>query len=216
MALTSKERKALRSMANTLEATLIVGKDNVNDGVAAQAAELLDTHELVKGSVLETSELTAREAANQLTERCGAECVQVIGRKFVLYRASDRDDVAHIQFGPDGSARLVAAPKPAKKRPSKKSKAKKVVKPRSAIKAREERKAALAAANKPKHTFHPLRAGGMVSKATKAARAAGETSAAPASTGGYYRRPGRPTTGGASAGGSARTSGPSRGPRSGR
>lgn len=96
MSLTSKQRKVLRGMANTMEPTLIVGKENVSTGVVMMAEELLELGELVKCSVLETSELTAREAADQLVERTGSECVQVIGRKFVLYRRTHRTDVATI------------------------------------------------------------------------------------------------------------------------
>ncbi len=115
MALTSKQRKQLRSLAQTLDPLLIVGKENVGDGVVAQTKELLDIHEIVKGSVLETSELTAREVADVLSERCAAECVQVIGRKFVLYRPTLRADVPHIVFGPDGAKRVAPVKEPPKK-----------------------------------------------------------------------------------------------------
>ena len=98
MALTSKQRKTLRGMANTMEPTLIVGKDNINEGLLAQLNELLDGTELVKCTVLETSELTAREAADALVEATGAECVQVIGRRFTLYRHTQRKDVPRIDI----------------------------------------------------------------------------------------------------------------------
>jgi RNA-binding protein len=98
MELTSKQRKKLRSMANTLDTTLIIGKDNVNPGVVAQADEALEARELVKCSVLETSELTAREACDQLCEYTGAQGVQVIGRKFVIYRQTHRKDVKSIEL----------------------------------------------------------------------------------------------------------------------
>lgn len=98
MALNSKQRKKLRSMANTLNDLLIVGKANVNESVTTQAENLLEAHELIKCKVLESSELTAREAADALVETTGAECVQVIGRKFVLYRETSRDDVKKISL----------------------------------------------------------------------------------------------------------------------
>ena len=46
----------------------------------------LNKRELIKISVLETSELSTKEAAEQLAKRTGAEVIQCIGRKFVLYR----------------------------------------------------------------------------------------------------------------------------------
>ena len=89
--LTSKQRAELRSQANGLETTLIVGKDGVTGQVIAEAERQLSARELVKGKVLETSLLSAREACDALAEACGAEGVQVIGSKFVLYRRNDKE-----------------------------------------------------------------------------------------------------------------------------
>lgn len=89
--LTSKQRAQLRAMANGLDTILIVGKDGVTPNVVSQAADALKARELVKGRVLETSLLTAREACGLLAERCKAEPVQVIGGKFVLYKRNEKD-----------------------------------------------------------------------------------------------------------------------------
>ena len=47
--LTSKERAELRSQANTLDTTLMVGKGGVTEAVIAEAENQLDARELVKG-----------------------------------------------------------------------------------------------------------------------------------------------------------------------
>ena len=78
MALTGAQVKQLRSMAHHLA--------------------YLEKHELVKCSVLDGSSLSAREAAEELAERCHAEVVQVIGRKFSLYRESSRKDIEKIKL----------------------------------------------------------------------------------------------------------------------
>lgn len=44
------------------------------------------------------SSLSVREAAEELAERCHAEVVQVIGRKFSLYRESSRKDIEKIKL----------------------------------------------------------------------------------------------------------------------
>jgi RNA-binding protein len=41
--------------------------------------------------VLENSMLTAREACDALSEACGAEQVQVIGSKFVLFKRNPKE-----------------------------------------------------------------------------------------------------------------------------
>ena len=74
MALTAKQRKHLRSMVHNMEP------------------------ELIKCSVLDASELTAREACDELCARTGAEPVQVIGHKFSVYRPTHRKDVKKIEL----------------------------------------------------------------------------------------------------------------------
>lgn len=88
--LTSKQRAELRSEANTLETTLMVGKEGVTDSVVEEAARQLEARELIKGRVLETALLTAREACDALCEALRADGVQCIGSKFVLYKKSEK------------------------------------------------------------------------------------------------------------------------------
>ena len=88
--LTSKERAELRSQATTLDTTLIVGKDGVTENVVAEADRLLTARELVKGKVLETALMSAREVSDEICEATGAEGIAVIGTKFVIYRFSEK------------------------------------------------------------------------------------------------------------------------------
>jgi len=88
--LTSKERAELRAHANSLETTLMVGKDGVTDAVIAEADNQLTARELVKGKVLENAMLTPREVSDAICEATGADGVSVIGTKFVIYRFSEK------------------------------------------------------------------------------------------------------------------------------
>ena len=88
--LTSKERAELRAQANTLETTLMVGKDGVTEAVAAEADRLLTARELVKGKVLETALMSAREVSDAICEATGADGVACVGAKFVIYRFSEK------------------------------------------------------------------------------------------------------------------------------
>lgn len=87
-AITSKQRAQLRSMANTLETILFVGKEGVTDATVKEAYDALEARELIKGCVQANCELSPREACDALCQRLGAEPVQCIGRRFVLYRRS--------------------------------------------------------------------------------------------------------------------------------
>lgn len=84
--ITSKERAALRALANPIETIGQIGKDGVTDAAVESVSLALAARQLVKYRVLENSMLTAREAASALAEKTGAEIVQVIGARFVLYR----------------------------------------------------------------------------------------------------------------------------------
>ena len=86
--MTSKQRAYLRSMANTLETILYVGKDGVTPGTVKEAFDALEARELIKGCVQQGAPLSAREALDSLCSQVGAEPVQCIGRRFVMYKPS--------------------------------------------------------------------------------------------------------------------------------
>lgn len=84
--LTSKQRATLRGMANGLDTIFQVGKDGLGDAFYQQVEGALEKRELIKLRVLENSMLDPRETADLIAQHCGAEVVQVIGSRFVLYR----------------------------------------------------------------------------------------------------------------------------------
>ena len=88
--MTSKERAQWRAKANELETTLMVGKEGVSETLLEEASRQLDARELIKGKVLESALLSAREVSDALCEELGAEGIQVVGNKFVIYRFSEK------------------------------------------------------------------------------------------------------------------------------
>ena len=97
--LTSKERAELRARANTLETTLMVGKDGVTQAVAEEADRLLTARELVKGKVLESALMSAREVSDAICEATGAEGIACVGSKFVIWRFSEKCQAERNQTG---------------------------------------------------------------------------------------------------------------------
>ncbi len=87
--ITSKQRAELRSRANELETTLMIGKEGITDTLIAELDRQLEARELVKGKVLETALLTAREASDALCAALHAEGIQCVGSKFVIWRRSE-------------------------------------------------------------------------------------------------------------------------------
>ena len=88
--LNSKQRAFLRSMANTMDPIMQVGKSGVGEELITSVDNALEARELIKMSALETAPVTAREAADELAEATGADVVAVVGRRFVLYRPSKK------------------------------------------------------------------------------------------------------------------------------
>ena len=84
--ITSKQRAYLRGLAQKIETILTVGKAGIIPTLVRQCSDALTKRELIKGQVLENAPLTAREAADQLAAETQCEVVQVIGRRFALYR----------------------------------------------------------------------------------------------------------------------------------
>ena len=86
--LNSKQRASLRAMANRLDPIMQVGKDGITPELLTPVGDALEARELIKMNVLETAPVSAREAADELAAKNGADVVAVIGRRFVLYRES--------------------------------------------------------------------------------------------------------------------------------
>ena len=81
--LTSKERSELRAQANSIETTLIVGKEGVTETVIAEAE----------------NQLTAREVSDEICQATGADGVSCVGYKFVIYRFSEKRQEERNQTG---------------------------------------------------------------------------------------------------------------------
>lgn len=94
--LNSKQRAYLRSLANSIDTILIVGKGEITDNIITQADGALNARELIKGRVLDSSSYSSREAAEIIAEKCSADVVQVIGSRFVLYRRNDEKPVIEL------------------------------------------------------------------------------------------------------------------------
>ena len=106
--LTSKQRSEFRAQANDLETTLMVGKEGVTEAVIAEAERLLTARELIKGKVLESALMSAREVSDAICEATGADGVSCVGSKFVIYRFSEKCQEERNQTG---RAKRKATPK---------------------------------------------------------------------------------------------------------
>lgn len=69
-----------------LEPIFQIGKSSVTPENVEAIAEVFNTRELVKISILKNCLDDPKEIANTVAERTRSQVVQVIGKKFVLYK----------------------------------------------------------------------------------------------------------------------------------
>lgn len=86
MALSSKDRAALRAEAHHLSASVHVGQHGLTGAVRQTIDDALRTRELVKIAFGKTADVGAKESANEIATSLSADVVQVIGKTATLYR----------------------------------------------------------------------------------------------------------------------------------
>ncbi len=89
--ITSKQRAKLRGLAQKEEPILHIGKEEISENLIKQGIDALLARELIKCTVQQNSSYTAKEACEILCEKTDAESVSVMGRRFVLYKKSEKN-----------------------------------------------------------------------------------------------------------------------------
>ena len=66
-------------------------KNGVTPELRDAVDKALEARELIKLNVLDNNMIEAKQAASILADRTGAEVVQVIGNRFILFRQSKKE-----------------------------------------------------------------------------------------------------------------------------
>lgn len=85
--LSGKQKRHLRGLAHSLSPVVQIGKQGLNDAIAAQVDAALLAHELIKVKVLQEAPCKLEQAVEFLQQKTGAREAQKIGRTLVLFRA---------------------------------------------------------------------------------------------------------------------------------
>ncbi|MBQ1469077.1 MAG: ribosome assembly RNA-binding protein YhbY [Solobacterium sp.] len=86
--LSGKQKRYLRSIAQTQRALFQIGKDGLSDNLIHTVDDALEARELVKIKMLKTVSEDHEEIIFDLARLTHSEIVQTIGNTFVLYRRS--------------------------------------------------------------------------------------------------------------------------------
>ena len=101
--ITTKQRAYLRKLANPITPIFQIGKGGITEEIIIQLSYALDARELIKINILETAMLDAKSCINDLASKLGAEPVQAIGSKIVLYKKSEKKENRKIELPPKNS-----------------------------------------------------------------------------------------------------------------
>lgn len=84
--ITGKQRSYLKGLGQELDPVVYIGKAEMTDNVIKEMDRLLENRELIKVKLQEGSLMDPKVAANEAAQILGAEFVQAIGRRFLLFR----------------------------------------------------------------------------------------------------------------------------------
>lgn len=95
--LNSKQRKILSGLGQKIEPIFQIGKNGLSDALVNELSNALEAREIIKISVLNNSEMHAKDLINELSTALQAEPVSCLGSKMVIYRKSKKD-IKHIEI----------------------------------------------------------------------------------------------------------------------
>lgn len=84
----SKQRKYLKSLANTIDPKIIIGKNGISENLLTQIDDTLEANEIVKIKILKNNLDDDQETIDNIIEKLNCEFVSHMGSKFVIYRQS--------------------------------------------------------------------------------------------------------------------------------
>ena len=89
--MTSKQRAYLKSLASRIDTIFQIGKGGISDEICFQLNNAMEARELIKIKLLETCPDPIKDVAAEIAEKTGAEVVQTIGTKIVLFKVSSNE-----------------------------------------------------------------------------------------------------------------------------
>ncbi len=94
--LNSRQRAYLRGLGNQIDPIIQIGKSGVTDAVIDQIDEALEARELIKITILKNAGDDTDSIAEEVAEATGADIVQKIGCRFLIYKRSSEKPVIEL------------------------------------------------------------------------------------------------------------------------
>lgn len=94
--ITKQERIQLRTLAQSINPTVWVGKEGFNEAVYNAIDQELFTRELIKITLNPSQDKLNNDELQELATKTGADVITQIGKKIILYRYSEKKGIKHI------------------------------------------------------------------------------------------------------------------------
>lgn len=93
MKLTTKQKAYLKSLGQTMQPSVRIGKMGLTPEVSESAEAAIKANELIKVKILnKTSPVESKDALRELAESIKAEVIQTIGHNGLLYRKNNKKE----------------------------------------------------------------------------------------------------------------------------
>ncbi len=89
--LTSKQRATLRKIISTEQSVGQIGKEGLSENCLIGIEQALLAREVIKVSVLNNCETSAKDLAYEIAEKLNCEVVGVIGKKIIFYKRNPKN-----------------------------------------------------------------------------------------------------------------------------
>lgn len=90
MKLTNQQKRKLRSLSNSLNPIIQVGKEGVSENLFYTIEQALKAHELIKVHVHNTSPMDLKTIEDLIVAKTDCHLVQIVGFNLTLYRPSEK------------------------------------------------------------------------------------------------------------------------------
>lgn len=94
--ITKQERIKLRSIAQSIEPTVWVGKNGFEESVIDQIKTELYSRELVKITLNPSQDKLTKDELSELAIKTESDIITQIGKKIILYKPTTKKGVKHI------------------------------------------------------------------------------------------------------------------------
>ena len=84
--ISSTLKKQLKAKAHGLHPIVIIGDKGLTNNIVLETDRSLTAHELIKVRINATDRQARQQMANDLTQQCQAELLQIIGHIAIIYR----------------------------------------------------------------------------------------------------------------------------------